>query len=271
MHLAPLDARLALSQRVVGHPLSIRLLAGRFSDDSATDLTTFLTNIEAELTVAEQKTPGSLQDPERQKTLYACMEYSTKRLSSELRTVLDTVSIFQASFLSDFASYVLDDSQQTPLHLQTLARLGLLNVTVRTFEDGELVLFNLHPVMRWYIQQHQPDQQTILLERYGEVYEYLVREAAQPGSTYERSAQMRYLVRQSFADGEAALAYLMPAARSALTHHLAQLYDRLGQNLRALALLEEALSIDQEQGDVLGVAVTQQAMANVLVQQGHRH
>ncbi len=48
-HLAPPAARLALSHRVQGHPLSIRLLAGRFADETATDLATFLKQIEAEL------------------------------------------------------------------------------------------------------------------------------------------------------------------------------------------------------------------------------
>src|SRR5205807_9277815 len=82
-HLAPPPARMALSQRVQGHPLSIRLLAGRFADESATDLATFLQKIVAELESAEQQTPSSLEDPDRHRTLYACMDYSVRRLSPE--------------------------------------------------------------------------------------------------------------------------------------------------------------------------------------------
>ena len=47
--------------------------AGRFAE-ATTDLETFLKEIDAELQAAEQATPTSLEDPERQATLYA--EYS---------------------------------------------------------------------------------------------------------------------------------------------------------------------------------------------------
>src|SRR5438067_2087796 len=79
---------------------------------------------------------------------------------------------------------------------------------------------------------------------------------------------MRYLVRQSLPDCEAALQYLPPAGKSSLAYHLASPYQRLGQNRRALALYELALQIYEELGDVRSVAVTQQAMANVLSELG---
>src|SRR5439155_18410 len=82
------------------------------------------------------------------------------------------------------------------------------------------------------------------------------------------SSLMRYLVRQSLPDCEAALQYLPPAGRSSLAYHLASPYQRLGQNRRALALYELAVKIYQELDDVRSVAVTQNAMANVLKQQG---
>ena len=165
-HLAPSDARLSLSHRVQGHPLSIRLLAGRFADDT-TDLTTFLKSIEVALERAEQATPTSLEDPERQKTLYACMDYSIRRLTPEQRKVLDAVSLFLAPFRPEFAAYVLDDEEQTPLHLQNLVRLGLLNMKIRTFQEGELILLDLHPMLRWYIWHQLPEHAAALLERYG--------------------------------------------------------------------------------------------------------
>ena len=55
-------ARQALARRVQGHPLSIRLLAGRFAESTG-ELTTFLSQIEEELKHAEQTTPSSLEDP----------------------------------------------------------------------------------------------------------------------------------------------------------------------------------------------------------------
>ena len=266
-HLAPRAARLALSQRVEGHPLSIHLLAGRFAE-TTTNLATFLTNIEGELEKAEQTTPTSLEDPERQKTLYACMDYSVRRLTPEQRQVLDTVSLFQAPFLSEFAADVLNDEEQTPVHLQHLVRLGLLATELRTFKEGELLLLDLHPMLRWYIQHHLSERHTDLLERYGQVYEHLASQANQIEGGYDQSSLMRYLVRQSLPDFEAALQYLPPRGRSLLAYHLAHPYRRLGQNRRALALYTQALAIDQELGDVREVALTQNAMANVLRQLG---
>jgi tetratricopeptide (TPR) repeat protein len=266
-HLAPFVARQALNQRVQGHPLSIRLLAGRFADESATDLRTFLEHIEGELEAAEQTTPTSIEDPERQRTLYACIDYSVKRLTLEQRKVLDAASLFQAPFLPQFVADVLNDEEQTPIHLQNLVRLSLLEISAqtRTFQEGELVLLELHPMLRWYIQHRLQAPDTELLERYGEVYAQLARTTY---DEYDRDSRLRYLVRQSLPDFEAALGYLLPARRSSLAYYLAKPYERLGQNRRSLSLYEQALEIDQDLGDVRSVAVTQSAMADVLVQQG---
>lgn len=267
-HLTSTAARQALSHRVQGHPLSIRLLSGRFADETVTDLPSFLTNIDAELEAAEQATPSSPEDPERQKTLYACMDYSVRRLTPEQRKVLDAVSLFLAPFLPGFAAYVLNDEQHTLLHLQRLARLGLLTATFKTFQEGEIMLLELHSMLRWYIQIHLLAQDSTWQKRYGEVYKQLAGQSYQPKGGYDQSAVMRYLVHQSLPDFEAALQYLPSAGRSSLAYHLAKPYLRLGQNRHALALYEQALEIDQELGDVQGVAITQSAMADVLMQLG---
>nr|MBA2677211.1 tetratricopeptide repeat protein [Ktedonobacteraceae bacterium] len=198
-------------------------------------------------------------------TLYACMDYSVKRLSPEQRTVLNAISLFHAAFTPEFASYLLDDEEQAPRHLQTLVRLGLLNREVKTFQEGELRLFELHPMVRWYVQQEPAEYTVALLERYGEVYQDFVRQAY---DEYDRSTPVRYLLRQSLADCDAALQYLPPTGKSNLAYCLAARYWQLGQNRRAQELYEQALEIAQELGDVRSVAVTQNAMAAVLSQQG---
>src|SRR5207244_11968971 len=103
-------------------------------------------------------------------------------------------------------------------------------------------------------------------QRYGEVYERLARQADQFEGGYDQSSLMRYLVRQCLPDFEAVLRLknLALKDRGSLAYHLAEPYQRLGQNRRALALYEQALEIDQDLGDVRGIAVTQQAIANVL-------
>jgi tetratricopeptide (TPR) repeat protein len=256
-----------LSQRVQGHPLSIRLLSGRFADESATDLATFLEHIEGELEVAEQTTPVSIEDPERQRTLYACIDYSVKRLTPELRKVLDATSLFQAPFLPEFVAYMLGDEEQTPFHLQNLVRLSLLDISAqtRTFKEGVLLLLELHPILRWYIQHHRSVPNAQLMERYGVVYEQLAHTTY---DTYDRDSRLRYLVSQCLPDFESALGFLPSKRRSSLAYHLAQPSQWLGQNRHALDLYEQALEIDQDLGDIHSVAMTQSAMAHVLVQLG---
>ena len=198
-HLAPLSARQMLSQRVQGHPLSIRLLAGHFADESTTDLSSFLEHIEGELEQAEQTTPTSIEDPERQRTLYACIDYSVKRLTPEQRTVLDATRLFQAPFLPEFVVDVLDDKEQTPLHLQNLVRLSLLEINAHTFKEGELVLLELHPMLRWYVKHQYPESDAAQMERYGEVFAQLAETAY---NAYDHDSRVRYLVRQSLPDFE---------------------------------------------------------------------
>src|SRR5205085_6181228 len=180
------------------------------------------------------------------------------------RQVLAATSLFLAPFPPEFTVNILDDEKEAPILLHSLVRLGLLTAVVRTFQEGELVLLELHPMLRWYIQHQLPAPDIALQVRYGEVYGQLARQSYQPQGGYDQSSLMRYLVRQSLPDFEAALQCLPPAGRSNLAYHLAEPYMRLGQNRRALALYEQALEIYQELGEVRGVSVTQNAMADVL-------
>ncbi len=262
------EARQALAHRVQGHPLSLRLLAGRFAE-STDDLMTFLSQCEEELKHAEQTTPSSLEDPERQRTLYACMDYSVTRLTPEQKLVLHACSLFLTSFPAEYVSMLLEDeTEQTSVLVQQLVRLGLLERKTRTFPEGSLALLEMHPMLRWYIQNRFPAVPTSWGQRYGLIYEQLARQAWQLEGGYDQSAWMRFLIRQSLLDCEAALGYLASAGKSSLAYHLARPYERMGQNRRALALYELALELDQAAGDIRSIAVTQHAMAGVLSQQG---
>src|SRR6266516_1215759 len=262
------EARQALAHRVQGHPLSLRLLAGRFAE-STDDLMTFLSQCEEELKHAEQTTPSSLEDPERQRTLYACMDYSVTRLTPEQKLVLHACSLFLTSFPAEYVSMLLEDeTEQTSVLVQQLVRLGLLERKTRTFPEGSLALLEMHPMLRWYIQNRFPAVPTSWGQRYGLIYEQLARQAWQLEGGYDQSAWMRFLIRQSLLDCEAALGYLVSAGKSSLAYHLARPYERMGQNRRALALYELALELDQAAGDIRSIAVTQHAMAGVLSQQG---
>jgi len=177
------------------------------------------------------------------------------------------VSIFHAPFPPEYAAYLLNDEEQNLIHLQNLVRLGLLTAFLYTFKEGNLILLELHTMLRWYIQQHRVERGSSLQERYGEVYEELTQQARQQEGGYDQSTLMSYLVRQSLPDCEVALQYLPLATRNTMAYHLAYPYVRLGQYQRALTLYEQALEGFQELGNNQGVGVTQHAMADVLVQQ----
>lgn len=202
-----------LIRRVGEHPLAIRLLASRFQDDTI-DLTTFLKDLEDELRRAEQLTPSSLEDPYRQATLYACIQYSITYLTERELQVLHVISIFQAPFPSGLAISVLNDKQQTRHYLSRLVRLSLLVYHPSTYTDGTLDLFELHLTVRWYIQYHLASLSEQIQYRYGLVYLDLMQEANETAGGYDWSAATRALVRQSLVDAEAALLVLPPLEKS---------------------------------------------------------
>jgi len=145
------ETRIALSHYVKGHPLCIRLLAGRFSESSAADLATFLQNIQDELVNAKQTTFTSFDDPRRHTTISDCMDYSIRRLPPELKTVLYAIGIFRAPFTQSSAESVLENKKQTKKHLQDLVRLGLLERTYAALADSQYDTYELHPMLRLYI------------------------------------------------------------------------------------------------------------------------
>ena len=270
------DMHRVLSRRVQGHPLSIRLLAGRFAE-ATTSLQAFLEEIEAELQLTEQSTPTSLEDPGRQATLYACMTYSVKRLTAEETEVLRAVSLFQAPFPSWFATFVLNDEKEehVPADLQSLLRLGLLERRISTYKEdgreGEIELLVLHPMLRWYIKYHMAQPPATTQERYGRYYATLaIMIWTSEKEAYDQSGLTRLLAHQCLADFEAASSYIPAGDRlkSTLAAYLAKIYRRLGQNQRARALYESALEISQNMNDEDNAAVIQLEIAVLLRQQG---
>ena len=91
-----------LSQKVEGHPLSLRLLGSAFNV-SALSFPKFVKEYEAYLLVAENKYK---QADHRQRTLYACIETSTHYLDAELHALLSGLWIFHAPFLPEIADAV---------------------------------------------------------------------------------------------------------------------------------------------------------------------
>ena len=273
---APLPDRIALSQRVQGHPVSLRLLAGRFGQ-GVEELAAFLVGIEQTLRTAEQNTPASLADPERQSTLYACMAYSVERLTPAQREILRRVSIFRSPFPVEYGVQIAADSvdgdelperlapEDAERLLQDLVRLGLLESEERMVSDSSLILYDLHAMLRWYVAEALPAPEAGTFTRYALTMAGLALRAYED---FDRYAWLRMLVSNMAADLDAALSYLSPPERSRIAYHLALPYQRLGLIRRALELYEEALEIHRAENDLRSIAVTQHSMADVLLQMG---
>jgi len=268
-HAAAKKDRIALSQYVQGHPLCIRLLAGRFSDDKGGDLATFRKNLPGELGRSKQATPTSYDDPNRHETINNCIAYSVRRLIPEQANIFYTIGIFRAPFLLPFAEAVLNDEEHTTeKYLQDLVRLGLLErMYVSVEEGGYFELYELHSMLRLHIKSNIAALDTETRRRYGLVYANLARQLV---GGYDNSVPRRYLLRQSLPDCEAALAEedIESTIRSTIAYYLVLPYVRMGQVKYALALCKQVLVTCQEIGDVRRIAITQSLMADVLVQQG---
>jgi tetratricopeptide (TPR) repeat protein len=284
---APLADRMALNHRVQGHPVSLRLLAGRFGE-SVGPLAGFAATIEAALRTAEQRTPASLADPERQATLYATMAYSVERLAPAQRETLRRVSVFRTPFPAELGVMVAADAENTgdppadalrdasaalealtaegaERQIQELVRLGVLEMAERTTADAGLLFYDLHAMLRWYVAEMLPAPDEETFARYAAALAGVARRAY---DDFDRHGWLRLLVNSMVADLDAALPYLPPPARSLMAYHLAQPYQRIGLVRRALELYEEALELAIAEDNPHNVAVTQSSMADVLMQMG---
>ena len=98
-----------LSEKVDGHPLSLRLLGGAFN---AIDLSleAFSEQYEQALIKAKDKW---LELDHRHRTLYASIETSARYLDDALRDLLSGLWIFHASFLPETATVVLDPTSDS--------------------------------------------------------------------------------------------------------------------------------------------------------------
>jgi len=201
--------------------------------------------------------------------LYACLAYSIRRLLPKQLTVLHTVSVFKAPFSAEFAAAVMPaEVEPMVVHLQSLARLGLLDFTVRTVEDGTLLRFDLHPMLRWYLRQYMPQLPNELLERYSLFYEHLIRLAYDSPHSYDQSAMTRTVICDSLPDLESALQSIQHSKQGMYAYCLALPYERLGQYQRAIQLYEYALEVAQEEPEPRNVASVQSSLATLLQQVG---
>ncbi len=252
-----------LSQKVEGHPLSLRLLGSAFNV-SALSFPKFVKDYEAQLLEAENMYK---QADHRQRTLYACLETSTRYLDTELQALLSGLWVFHAPFLPETADAVFGpgardpEMEHPPMYdqLNVLWQHGLLTREIATVRDGRILLYHLLPVVRAYVEKYlkQASKREELLKWFGHACELQVDLIF---SELNRSATQVYIARRARVDFERGVAYVGDSERGYYLLHLGSILQRLGDNQKALKLDEEALEITQSQQER---SMEGQALANL--------
>jgi len=250
------DIRLArqLSEKVDGHPLSLRLLGEAFNA-SAIALSAFLNLYEEQLIKAENTYVGL---DHRQRTLFACIETSVRYLDIGLRALLSGLWIFHAPFLPESAVAIFDpeaeESEENPSaardRLYTLWQRGLLTREITLTQSGKLEFYYLLPAIRLYIEHNleQTYEHEMLLERFGKVYARLVNVLHHD---LDRSSAASEVIRRIGNDLERGVTYTTLAEQAAYRLRWGWILHRIGNPWRGLSWLEQALEDGQGQGENL--------------------
>jgi tetratricopeptide (TPR) repeat protein len=243
------EIRRTISQRVEGHPLSLRLLGARlahgFDQDDGDRGAAFLDRLESELAKPQAQEEG------RQGSLDACLATSVDRLPEEERRTLTDLSLFDTPFSSLLAAEFLTlESAAVESILESLTRQGLLQRQRLDDDDSSLHLFSLHPTVRWHVRRRfgDPRQDPALRRRQGEAFFRLIGGGASIGAV-NRGGWFSKALALSLPDLEVAAEALEAAQRSILFSHLVRLYERLGRLREARRLAERALELAEAEGN----------------------
>ena len=237
-----------LSNKVGGHPLSLRLLGGAFSQTSLS-LSEFIRDCDTHLLAAEDK---FIEVGHRQRTLYACIETSVRYLDADLRRLFSQLWIFHAPFRPDEAVAIFspglegDDSKRSPVYdqLHTLWLRGLLAHEQKTLHEETVKFYNLLPAMRPYIEKYlvRVEEREELLARFGVVYARLAHFLY---DELNRGGVAAFIAERSREDLDRGISYVRGVEQGYYLSHWGWVLHKTGYTHRGLQLAERALEIGQ--------------------------
>lgn len=239
-----------LSEKVDGHPLSLRLLGGAFNACTLV-LSAFLAQYEGQLIQAKNVYVDLVH---RQRTLFACIDTSVRYLDANLRDLLSGLWVFHAPFSPPMAADIFyPDSQDigqtgSLIHdyLYGLWQRGFLAREIIKVGNDRLEFYRLLPATHLYIKYYldQAYQSNVLLSRFGAAYSLLAQLLSQ-GLDYSQGI---IIVAQKVRDDfERAAAFVPESEKGYYLMYWSRILQRLGNPDRALALLEDALELAQGQ------------------------
>jgi tetratricopeptide (TPR) repeat protein len=238
----------ALSQKVDGHPLSLRLLGLTFNALTLA-MKSFIKQYEEHLVNAEDIYKA---EDHRHRSLYASIDTSVRYLEKELRELLSGLWIFHAPFLAETAVKIFDpdgeypEGERSPIYDQlfALSRRGLLERESHTLREGNLLLYRLLSTMRPYVHRYleQAYDEQDLLRQFGAAYYSLSRAVYQD---IRRSSLLVRVAQRSGIDSERALNHVNDQNKGWYQLHWGWVLSRIGDRRKGLSLLEEALEASQ--------------------------
>ncbi|GHO47571.1 tetratricopeptide repeat protein [Ktedonospora formicarum] len=249
-----------LSEKIEGHPLSLRLLGGAFNASTLL-LHTFVQHYEEQLLNAENKYIG---EEHRHRKLYASIETSIRFLNNELCDLLSNLPIFQSPFLPALACSLFDpetegqDPLRSPVHAQlvSLWQRGLLaRITVAGLDGTQNHLYYLLPTTRPYIQAHMQSTMPLeeLFHRYGKTYEAFTNNMY---ALLDYNPHLVAIVQYMEKDLEQGIEHVANPEQQTYRAHWAWMLFRLGRLRDAQTLLEDVLERIQGQDHLLELQVT---------------
>lgn len=247
-----IDAALTwnLSEKVEGHPLSLRLLGSAFNV-STSSLNAFIEEYETQAMSAQNKYRHL---DHRHRSLYACIDTSVRYLNADMRTLLSTLSIFHAPFLLEAAKALLGpgagESENTSTsiseQLHQLWQRSLLAQKAFTNRGETFYFYHVLPTTRLYIEQYLPAAapQEELHTKFASVQANIARLAQE---WLHQTPFAITLAQQSGPDIERGIASLTGRVQARYKFIWGAVLHRLGAIQPCLALLEEALEAAEGQ------------------------
>ncbi len=277
--ITPALAR-ALSRRVGGHPLALRLLGPAFVASEASSLQAFLDHLDEILPDAASEWDAG----RRHDTLAACFAYSLDRLDPAPGKALARLSLFRGRFPAFLAAPVLLPSPKGGGAggggMRGAAARTLRLLRDRSLLEGEdlplsanesLPLYRLPPALRPFAAARLPEDERPAVE---EAYFQALRAlgaACYPGNEgggVYSDALLARLAREALPDLSAAAGLRADAAGANFRFHTAFLLTHFGDLDEAMRLYRQSLDIKEALGDRKGLSATLHAMANVYVTRG---
>ncbi|MCX8066807.1 MAG: CHAT domain-containing protein [Anaerolineae bacterium] len=276
----------ALSRRVGGHPLALKLLARRF-DTGTEPLRDFVEGVEAVLPEAAER----WDDGRRHDTLRACFDFSLaplERREPALAEGLARLTIFSGPFIDQLAAPVLfgvervqaAEQERRALFRQAagiLHRLwerGLLErevVPLGPQAEETLYLYSVHPALAPFARARlTPEARARTEEGFFQAMQALAVRCwplSEGGGVYGDPV-LALLARLALPDLRRAARMRQDAGGSLLRFHAGFLHQHFGDLEGAMRLYQESLAIKESLGDLRGKAATLAMMGQVLLARG---